>query len=375
MTKDKPILVTQSSLPPFEEYCKEIAGIWETRHLTNMGPKHNELEVGLGKYLGVDNVTLYTNGHLALENMLEAYGVTGEIITTPFTFVSTTNAILRSGLMPVFCDVKEDDYTIDPEKIEDLITDRTSAILAVHVYGNVCDDDVVSKIAKKHNLKVFYDAAHAFGVRKNGVSVATYGDCSMFSFHATKVFNTVEGGALCYKDGAMKPVLDSYKNFGLDASKDYSVMGGNAKMSEFHAAMGICNLRHLDGEILKRKRVFGIYASAFDGVEGIKVCVPPADVEHNYAYMPVLFTGAFNRDDVFDALAKENVFARKYFYPLTNRTTWFRKNFVTTQPTPVAEFVSDNVLCLPMYAGLSDGDAERIADIVLKSAKHRREVL
>ena len=370
MPQNKPILVTQSSLPPFDEYCRVISSIWDSHHLTNMGPCHEKLADRLKEYLQVNNVTLYANGHLALENMLEAYKLHGEVITTPFTFVSTTNALVRKGLQPVFCDIKENDYTIDPQKIEPLITEKTCAILAVHVYGHVCEDDAIFFFFLKYRIKFLYVVAHAFGVKKNGVSVANLGDCSMFSFHATKVFNTVEGGALCYNDDKMRPVFDTFKNFGMNTNKEYTEMGGNAKMSEFHAAMGLCNLLHLENEISKRKVVFERYVQAFNNINGIKLCLPDKNTEHNYAYMPVLFTDKFDRDTVYNALAAENIFARKYFYPLTNDTEWFHKKALKPLKTPIAEFVAEHILCLPLYSELSVTDTERIINIVLKTVKN-----
>ena len=260
------INVTRSSIPEFEEYCNEIRSIWDSHWLTNMGEKHQRLEAELKEYLGVQNVALLTNGHLALENIIEAMGLKGEIITTPFTFASTTHAITRIGCTPVFCDINPDDYTIDVTKIESLITDKTVAIMPVHVYGNLCDVDAIDRIAKAHGLHVFYDAAHAFGVRRGGVSSAAFGDVSMFSFHATKVFHTIEGGALCYSDGALEQRLKDLKNFGIHGPESVPFVGGNAKMNEFCAAMGLCNLRHLDAEIAKlglrrkfvRRELFGM---------------------------------------------------------------------------------------------------------------------
>ena len=250
-----PINVTRSSMPGFEEYCEEIRALWDSRWLTNMGSKHQQLEKDLKAYLNVPNVTLYTNGHLALEMILAAFAFPkgAEVITTPFTFASTTHAIVRSGLTPVFCDVNPVDYTMDAAKIESHITEKTAAILPVHVYGNLCDVDAIADIAKKHNLKVIYDAAHAFGVTRDGVSAANFGDASMFSFHATKVFHTIEGGAVTYQDERLQKPLNEWKNFGIRDAETVAYPGGNAKMNEFAAAMGICNLRHLDGEIAKRK--------------------------------------------------------------------------------------------------------------------------
>ena len=254
-----PINVTSSSIPNFDEYCEEIKGLWDTHWLTNMGKKHKHLEVALKAYLDTQSLTLYTNGHLALEYAIEALGLTGEIITTPFTFASTTHAIVRSGCTPVFCDIDPQTYTMDPSGIEKLITVKTQAIMPVHVYGNLCDVEAIQQIADKHGLKVIYDAAHAFGVRCKGESAANFGDVSMFSFHATKVFHTIEGGALTFRDEALAQKLNDLKNFGIRGPEEVLYSGGNAKMNEFQAAMGLCNLRHLDEEIPKRKPVVEHY--------------------------------------------------------------------------------------------------------------------
>ena len=363
-----PILVTRSSMPPFEEYCEEIKELWESRWLTNMGKKHKQFEEMLEAYLGAPNVSLFTNGHLALENIIEAMNFPkgSEIITTPFTFASTTHAIVRSGLVPVFCDIKPDDYTLDPSKIEELITDKTVAIIPVHVYGNICDIDAIQKIADKHSLKVIYDAAHAFGVTYNGTSTANFGDAAMFSFHATKVFNTIEGGAVCYTDNSLTSVLKDIKNFGIHGPESTLYVGGNAKMNEFQAAMGLCNLRHIDDEIAKRKKVAMRYRECLSGIDGIKLNVEQKDVESNYAYFPVLFSGKYNRDKVFERLEQKNIFARKYFYPLTNEFECY-SNFETADvsKTPIAKKVSENILCLPIYADLALEDVERICEIIL----------
>ena len=361
------INVTRSSMPEFEEYCAEIRDIWDSHWLTNMGEKHKALQAALESYLGAEHVTLFTNGHLALENMIEAFGLHGEIITTPFTFASTTHAILRCGCTPVFCDIRPDDYTIDAGKIERLITDKTVAILPVHVYGNLCDTERIDAIAKAHGLRVLYDAAHAFGVKKNGVSSALFGDAAMFSFHATKVFNTIEGGALCCRDAALVQRLNDLKNFGIHGPDSVQFVGGNAKMNEFCAAMGICNLRHLDGEIAKRRHVSDLYDARLGGVPGIQLNPVQPGVERNYAYYPVVFNGyKYTRDEVFVRLAAENIVARKYFYPLTNSFECFagRAGF-DPDATPVAKHMADYVLTLPLYADLADEDVERICRIVL----------
>lgn len=367
---EKPILVTQSSMPSFEEYCQEIKELWDSKWLTNMGAKHKALQAQLEEYLSVPHVTLYTNGHLALENVIAAMNFPqgGEVITTPFTFISTTHAIVRKGLVPVFCDVNEQDYTMDVTKIESLITEKTVAIIPVHVYGNLCDIETIEAIAKKHNLKVIYDAAHAFGVKKNGVSVANFGDASMFSFHATKVFNTVEGGAVCFRDDHLVQLLNDLKNFGIRGPESVAYIGGNAKMSEFHAAMGICNLRHIAGEIAKRKAVVERYRENLSGVPGIRLCPEQAGVESNYAYLPVVFDNyKLDRDEVAEKLKANNIFARKYFYPLTNDVECYAAlPTAGREKTPIAAYIADRVLTLPLFADLSLEDVDGICKILLE---------
>lgn len=367
---DKKILVTRSSMPSLEEYVDEIAPLWESHWLTNMGVKHQQLEADLKRYLGIDEIALFTNGHNALECVLEAMGLSGKVITTPFTFASTTHAIVRKGLEPVFADIKPDDYTLDPSKIEDLIDEDTCAIVPVHVYGNLCDVDAIWDIAKKHGLKVIYDAAHAFGVKRNGVSAAAFGDASMFSFHATKVFNTIEGGAVCFRDGNLKELLDQWKNFGITGLEEVEYVGGNAKMNEFCAAMGICNLRHVDEEIAKRRVVAERYWDRLEPLKGIKICRPASGVKANYAYMPVVFEDGCGttRDEVFAKLREHSIFSRKYFYPLVSDYACYRGRFDSSK-TPVAQHVADRVLTLPMAADLALEDVDRICDIVVDCTK------
>lgn len=363
---NKKIQVTKSSMPAFEEYAEEIKDLWESHWLTNMGVKHNQLEKALLEYLETPNITLFTNGHLALECAIAAFNLTGEVITTPFTFASTTHAIVRNGLKPVFCDINPDDYTMDVEKLESLITDRTSAIIPVHVYGNVCNVKEIERIADKYNLKVIYDAAHAFGVTVNGESVANFGDASMFSFHATKVFNTIEGGAVTFKDGKLSKVLNDLKNFGVTGPESVDYVGGNAKMNEFQAAMGICNLRHVEREIEKRKAVVERYVERLSNINGIKLCKPQIGVKSNYAYFPVVFDGyKMTRDEVAEKLKAEDIFARKYFYPLTNSFECYKGSF-DVEKTPVAEYISERVLTLPLYADLALEDVDRICEVILK---------
>ena len=364
-----PINVTRSSMPSFEEYCEEIKELWDSRWLTNMGVKHKRLEADLKAYLNVPNLTLYTNGHLALEGVIAAMQLPrgGEVITTPFTFASTTHALVRCGLTPVFCDVNDTDYTMDVDKLETLITDKTCAILPVHVYGNLCDVERIDEIAARHGLKVIYDAAHAFGVTYKGVSSAALGDAAMFSFHATKVFHTIEGGAVTYKDGDLSPVLDAMKNFGMQGSADCVYAAGNAKMSEFQAAMGICNLRHLPEEIEKRRCAVERYRERLGGVTGIRLTPEQPDVKSNYAYFPAVFDGyKYTRDEVFARLADADIVARKYFYPLTNSFACYGElETAGVEKTPVAAYIADRVLTLPLYAGLTTEEVDRICDIIL----------
>ena len=363
------INVTKSSMPDFDEYINEIKVLWNSHWLTNMGIKHKTLQAELQKKLNIKHITLYTNGHLALESIWSLYNYPkgSEVITTPFTFVSTTHAIVRSGLIPIFCDVDPNTYCIDPKKIEELITDKTVAICPVHVYGNMCDVEAIEQIAKKHNLKVVYDAAHAFGVTYKGKSSACFGDISMFSFHATKVFNTIEGGALCYSDDSYAQKLDALKNFGISGPDDVKYVGGNAKMNEFQAAMGICNLRHLDREIEKRKKVVEHYRKRLSNIKGIKLVEPQKDVISNYAYFPVVFDGFKDRDTIYEELKKHDIIARKYFYPLANNVTCYKDlKTADVNQTPVAKYISERVLTLPLYADLSIEDVDRICDIILR---------
>lgn len=356
------INVTKSSIPPFEEYCEELRSLWSSHWLTNMGEKHQTLETALKDYLGAEQVTLFTNGHLALETVIASMGLTGEVITTPFTFISTTNAITRNGLKPIFCDIDPVTYTMDPTKIEALITPETSAIIPVHVFGTLCDTEAIETIAKKNSLKVIYDAAHAFGVKKNGVSAANFGDASIFSFHATKVFNTVEGGAVTCRDPDLKKCMDDLKNFGVRGPERVVCAGGNAKMSEFHAAMGICNLRHLNEWIAGRKAVVDRYRKNLSGFPGLTIMKEQPDVQSNYSYFPVVFDHEiFNRNEVAERLAAQGVNARKYFYPLTNHNEAYGLH---GEETPVALYISENVLTLPLYPDLAMEDVDRICNII-----------
>lgn len=363
----KEILVTRSSMPGYDEYVDEIRELWNTHWLTNMGVKHKKLQEELIKYLEVRNVDLLTNGHMALELSLQAMNIKGEVITTPFTFASTTHAIVRNGLTPVFCDINTDDFTMDASKIEALITDRTCAIVPVHVYGNVCNIEEIERIAKKYEIKVIYDAAHAFGEKYKGKGIGSFGDASCFSFHATKVFNTIEGGAVCFKDPDFGFNLYRLKNFGIRGPENVDGVGANAKMNEFCAAMGLCNLRHVEEEIEKRKQVAERYREHLEGVDGIRLNPVQKDVKPNYAYFPIIFNekifGA-SRSEVFEKLVENGIGARKYFYPLTNTYDCYHRKY-NAELTPIALYISKRVLTLPLYADLEMKDVDRICSLVL----------
>ncbi|MBR5799525.1 MAG: DegT/DnrJ/EryC1/StrS family aminotransferase [Lachnospiraceae bacterium] len=362
------ILVTRSSMPAYEEYISEIKELWDSHWLTNMGVKHKQLQKELKEYLGVEGIDLLTNGHMALELSLQALQMEGEVITTPFTFASTTHAIVRNGLKPVFCDIDPVDFTIDVSKIEGLITEKTCAIVPVHVYGNICNVEEIERIAKKHNLKVIYDAAHAFGIEYKGKGIGSFGDVSCFSFHATKVFNTIEGGAVCFKDEAFGRALYGLKNFGIRGTEIVDSVGANAKMNEFCAAMGICNLRHIEEEIAKREVVYKRYVERLQGVAGLQMNPVQKDVKPNYSYFPIVIDEkifGIDRNGLFDRLAESGIGARKYFYPLANAFDCYKAEYHASE-TPIALGISECVLTLPMYADLSLEQVDMICDCITK---------
>lgn len=367
------INVTRSAMPPFEEYCGEIKELWDSRWLTNMGTKHEQLRSRLTEYLDAPHMDILTNGHLSLELSLQALELEGEVITTPFTFASTTQAIVRSGLTPVFCDVDPVTLTMDPAKLEGLITDKTCAILPVHVYGNFCDVEAIGEIVQRHGLKVLYDAAHAFGARYKGQGAGAYGDVSCFSFHATKVFHTMEGGGACFQDEVFGQKLARLKNFGLSNPETATDWGGNAKLDEFRAAMGLCNLRYVEQEIEKRGRVEERYRQRLGGVPGLRLKAVQPEVQSNHAYFPVLFDenifGA-DRGRVQEKLGEKGISARKYFYPLTSTFPCYQGRFDPGN-TPVALEASHQVLCLPMYGELTGETVDRICDVILDCQKQR----
>lgn len=359
-----PIMVTRSSLPPLEEYIEMLRPIWDSAWLTNMGVYHEEFKAQLKKYLKVPHLELFVNGHMALELAIQAMELKGEVITTPFSFASTTHAIVRNGLEPVFCDIDPDSYTMDADLIEGLITEKTSAIVPVHVYGNLCDVERIQEIADRHGLKVIYDAAHAFGEELDGESVGQWGDASMFSFHATKVFHSIEGGAVAFRDKFLEKRLYQLKNFGIMDSETVEYVGANGKMNEFQAAMGLCNLRHLGEEIEKRKALAMRYRERLEGIKGIRLCQENPRVRCNYAYMPVVFDGyKFGREEIFQALKEKNIYARKYFYPCINSYECYQNRF-RAEDTPVAARISRQVLTLPLYADLPEEVVDQVCDII-----------
>ena len=361
------VTVTKASLPELSEYEELIEKLWENRWLTNMGMYHEELKRQLKDYLSVGGIELFVNGHMALEMVLQAFELKGEVITTPFTFASTTHAIVRNGLKPVFCDIRPDDCTIDADRIERLITKDTCAIVPVHVYGNICDWEKIEAIAKAYGLKVIYDAAHAFGEKVGERGVGTLGDASMFSFHATKVFNTIEGGAVTWNNAEDKELSDrlyKLKNFGITGKEAVEYVGGNAKMNEFCAAMGICNLRHVDDWIKRRKAVNDRYMRNLSHTEGISFLNPREDASRNYAYMPVLFDGVrFKRNEIYEKLLSENIYSRKYFYPCVNAYDCYRDSY-DPHDTETALSISERILTLPIYPELSAEDVDRICEII-----------
>ncbi len=374
--KNKRILVTRSSMPPLEEYVEEIRTLWDSHWLTNMGEKHNLLTQELKKYLDVPGLELLVNGHSALEFTIQSFDFApgSEVITTPFTFASTVHAIVRNNLTPVFCDIDPDTYCLDADKVEALITEKTVAILPVHVYGHICDVYKLERIAKDHGLKLIYDAAHTFGEKVDGRGIGSFGDASIFSFHATKVFNSIEGGCVCFSDEALGREVYYLKDFGIVDEENVARVGANGKMNEFAAAMGLCNLRHLPEEMEKRRRVMGRYREALKDVKGIKLSpdyenekVKGMEVAFNYAYFPVVFGEDFgaDRDSVFKRLSEHNISARKYFYPLINEMECYAdRGWDAGKDTPVAVDTAHRVLTLPIFADLAIEDVDRICEIV-----------
>lgn len=366
MSREK-IPVTQSSMPPYEEYIEAIRPLWDTHWLTNMGIYHQELERRLKEFLEVPEISLTVNGHMALELAIQSFGFPegAQVITTPFTFISTTHAIVRNHLKPVFCDVKESDGTIDETRIEDLITEHTVAIIPVHVYGNVCNIEKIQEIADKYNLKIIYDAAHAFGVKYKGRGIGNYGDASVFSFHATKVFHTIEGGAVTFSDRKIYEKLYNLKNFGIRGEERVVEVGANAKMNEFAAIMGLCNLRYVDEVVQKRRKVYEQYIKGLNNISGIRLLNDSLTDNHNYAYFPICVEDEFpiGRDELYVRLAEQNIYTRKYFFPLTSDQDCF-KNKYRNEKLDVARQLAKKVLVLPIYAELNIHKVTEICDFI-----------
>lgn len=359
------IMVTRPFLPDRETFDRFVDEIWDNKWLTNQGPLHERFVHALMQYLQVEHIIPTVNGHMALEVALRGLRVHGEVITTPFTFASTTHAITLCGLTPVFCDIRESDLTIDPEIIESLITDKTEAILPVHVYGHPCDTEAIQKIADKHNLKVLYDAAHAFGVRKNDQCLALEGDASIFSFHATKLFNSIEGGAIVYRDQRYSKLFNMYKNFGIENEESIPFVGGNGKMNEFQAAMGLANLTYMSKILQMRKAYTLHYRERLESIKGVRFFIPEkqAGVEYNYAYFPILIEddAVMTRNEVYEELKKANIYARKYFYPLISECACYR-GISCGKNLPIASKVAQQVMTLPLYADIGHDNIDYICD-------------
>ena len=365
---DKPILVTQPSLPPLKDFIKSLEKIWDSKWLTNNGQFHQEFEKKLADYLGVEYISLFSNGTLALMTAYKQLSLTGEVITTPYSFVATTHAMLWNNITPVFCDVDPIYGNLDADKIEALITINTTAIVPVHVYGNPVDVEKIQKIAKKHNLKVIYDAAHAFGVEKDGQSILNFGDLSILSFHATKTFNTIEGGAIICRDKETKQQIDYLKNFGFENETSVIQTGINGKMNELQAAFGLLQLKTIDKDIAKRKKVADKYKETLKGIVGIRVLNDKENVKHNYSYFPIFIEDDYplTRDKLYQKLKDHHIFARRYFYPLISDFPMY-KHLGLSNPDdlPNAVNIANEVICLPIYPELSIKEINFISDIII----------
>ncbi len=364
---EEKILVTKSSMPPYEEYIEAIKPLWDTHWLTNMGIYHKELEKKMREYLDVPVLSLMVNGHMALEMAIQAFGFPegSEVITTPFTFISTTHAIVRNRLKPVFCDIKLSDGTIDESQIEDLITENTVAILPVHVYGNICNTEEIQRIADKYNLKVIYDAAHAFGVKYKGKGIGSYGDASIFSFHATKVYNSIEGGAVTFSENKLYEKLYNLKNFGIRNEELVAEVGANAKMNEFSAIMGLCNLKRVDVVFEERRKRYDYYMEKLCGIRGINFLERNEEANKNYAYFPILIEDGYGetRDMLYERLINQNIYSRKYFYPITSDQACFKNKYKYDELDNARE-LSKKVLVLPFYETLPFEQIDRIVEVI-----------
>lgn len=365
----QPIYVTQPFLPPLEEYLPYLEKIWANKVLTNGGPFHQQLEKELCDYLGVKYISLFTNGTIALVTALQALRITGEVITTPYSFVATAHSLLWNGIKPVFVDVDPRTLNLDPAKIEAAITPQTTAIMPVHCYGQPCDVDAIQKIADNYNLKVIYDAAHAFGVTCHCGSVLNHGDLSVLSFHATKVFNTFEGGAIISPDAKTKQRIDHLKNFGFVDETTVVAPGINGKMSELNAAFGLLQLKHIDAAMVRRKEIDQIYRAALKGVKGITCLNGNSLSENNHSYFPILVGDDYplSRDALYQKLKDHGVFARRYFYPLISDFPMYRSlGSAAPSNLPVATDAAQRVMCLPIYPMLNKKQLSQIIELILE---------
>ncbi|MGD0877558.1 MAG: DegT/DnrJ/EryC1/StrS family aminotransferase [Anaerolineales bacterium] len=369
---EKPIYVTRPMLANLEDVNKELNEIWESQSLTNGGAKHQKLEEELKRVLKVPGISIFNNGEIALLVSIQSLRLSGEVITTPFTFPGTPHVLAWNNITPVFCDIDESTLTIDAEKIEGMITSKTTGILGVHVYGMPCNINKIQEVADRYGLRVIYDAAHAFNTEINGVGIGTFGDISMFSFHATKLFNTIEGGALTFNTPHMKKRIDLLKNFGIKNEDEVVLPGINGKMNELQAAIGLINLRLIDAEREKRQKIVDTYTQNLSGIPGIKVFEIPNGVKKSYQYFVIRIGGEFghSRDEVYSDLKKYNVFARKYFYPLCSDYSCYR-HLPSSNPEnlPVAKKVVKEVLCMPLYGGLKLDEVEKICEIIKELRK------
>lgn len=363
----KPVYVTQPVLPPLEEFLPYLQEIWDNKILTNGGPFHQQLEQALCDYLGIKHLALFSNGTLGLVTALQALRVTGEVITTPYSFVATAHSLLWNGIKPVFADVHPDTLNIDPEKIEAAITPQTTAIMPVHCYGHPCDVEAIQKIADNYNLRVIYDAAHAFGVQDHGGSILRHGDLSVLSFHATKVFNTFEGGAIVCPDAKTKQRIDHLKNFGFVNETTVVAPGINGKMSEINAAFGMLQLKHVDTALARRKGIDAKYREELKSVAGIRCLQDAGETFANHSYFPILIETDYpiSRDNLYQKLKSKNIHARRYFYPLISEFPMYRGMVSAHRDNlPVASNAAQKVLCLPIYPNLKDDDIERVVSII-----------
>lgn len=362
---DKPVFVTQPYLPPLEEFVPYLEQIWANKILTNGGQMHQQLEKELCAYLGVEHVALFNNGTIALLTALQALRVTGEVITTPYSFVATSHSLLWNGIKPVFVDIDSQTLNLDPSKIEAAITPQTTAIMPVHCYGNPCAVEAIQKIADNYNLRIIYDAAHAFGVEDAGGSILRYGDLSVLSFHATKVFNTFEGGAIICPDAKTKQRINHLKNFGFVDEVTVVAPGINGKMSEVNAAFGLLQLKHIDRALARRREIDSIYREQLREMKGIRLVEEASQIKANYSYFPILVEADYplSRDELYLKLKGKDIFARRYFYPLISEFPMYRgMQSAQRSNLPVASEVAEKVLCLPIYPNLGKRELDRIIE-------------